>query len=210
MDGSESLRGDDFMQQLEFVIELQRNLFAIRPAAKIAVGEYSSQFTALTSSFLPASSLESLQNTTRDTVQSAELTFTASGILNVSTFFDDNGQGGNSVLVLLTDGRTTIEDQSNLAAARLALGARNIDAFFVGIGRSISTDELNMLAGGDTSRVITAADFDGLSGLNETLRDQIGDSCPDVTECTTTVTTTMTTSGTTSGTTTPCRVDKGK
>lgn len=159
IDGSESVRPQDFAAQVASVKNLAKSLLRRSLASRVTFGEYS---TAFMQSSQTLSSEDLVDDVTL--IQSFGVTQTATAILEAIRILDSiaapqrfQGAGEVSptkVLVLLTDGQTSQSDIGNLPRAISTLQSSAVQSVVIGVGDNLNQAELEMLALQRTDRVL--------------------------------------------------------
>lgn len=159
LDSSGSIGGENYKKEKIFAYDLAR-VFANRPTNRFGLTIFSSTVKTI---------VELANNWTQDQVNSEILnavymgyqTYTNLAIDSAVNQFEASVRGAVQKLVVITDGVSN-DPAATIASAQAAAGA-GIETFAVGIGSGISYAELLAIAGGDSSRVFTVDDFDGLT-----------------------------------------------
>lgn len=172
MDGSESVLDRDFESMRTFVQVLVDALDFDEALDEVFISEYSSAVTEFTNGFVRQ----------RMEAEQAVLQLQRSfGITNTGTALNaaadafETRMNRNSILVVLTDGRTSSNDLSNLATGAERLRSLGVTTYAIGLGIAVSPSELVQIAG-DARRVYQGS-FTDLLTISVSLLPMIRETC---------------------------------
>lgn len=212
IDGSESVSPSEFELQRQLLNDLALAIDARGIDAAFAVGEFSREFTLVSSAFDDATTFT--QTVVPSIVQSLQVTNTGTAIRDYLPFLQTQKRpGAREVIFLKTDGRVSRRDRPEFAAQVALLEEANIFRVALGLGvpSGTSTDELRAFSG-SAMQFYDKVDFTAAFGFISNFTESVLMACPTTTTPTSTPTTTTlpattspTTSPTTSGTTT-CQI----
>lgn len=211
VDGSESICSSRFDAVTAFLEVASDLLYERSPDAGIAIAEFSTTYTLATTYFANLSSV------VRSLPQSKGVTNTGTAIFQaVRTFLSDTRSKdfppfgvfeATKVLVVLTDGEPSTDDETSLRSAIDLLGPAGVTVIAIGLGSDVNQASLTAMAQGNTDNVFPEVPFMELNSLVTTLVDSMENLCPQPTVrrkvCgTTTASTSQSTTPSTSPTTT--------
>lgn len=145
MDASESILPVDFEAQTEYTKRVAEAILS-QAGARVAVGEFSTTAKFARDEF--TSDFPTIETDLGDLEQSEELTNTAAALQAAAQFFEDSsGTDRQKVLLVTTDGPTTLEDQANLPDALAQLDTADVNRVIIGFENDLNVTELALIAG---------------------------------------------------------------
>eukprot|EP00050_Salpingoeca_kvevrii_P011277 m.14163 g.14163 ORF g.14163 m.14163 type:complete len:2985 (-) comp3348_c0_seq1:299-9253(-) len=179
VDGSESVGEDDFARIKTFLGTLMDRLMIDDGTDRVAFIEYSHTVTVWSSSF--ATTQARAESDLASVEQSFGVTYTGTALLTAVSFLENHQrEDAQGMIVVLTDGRTSVENQDELAAAISALRNTDIAVIALGLGRLVDESELLEMTN-DADRVFPKVEIADLSTITDALTEAINDLCADIT-----------------------------
>lgn len=206
LDGSESVSNGEFQIALDFISSIARRTDRRSTDALFGFIEYSTGFRALATQ----EGINGFNTVVQTTTKSAGFTNTGTALNNALDILSASSRSlAVPVIVLITDGPTSMGDLPNLQTAVNRIRSSDMNVVAIGVGPGASDTELRMIAS-DPTRVFRSQ-FNDLMSLIPPVGDSVGQfcnpfGCPTTTMSstpTTTPATTTTPDPTTTPTTTP-------
>lgn len=174
IDGSESIPSDNFDKLKSFLVDFVTGL-----NHRVAFAEFSTNFTQVSRSFRTGSAALADINMLQ---QSDGLTFLGSALQAGLDFVArPRVPSRQGTVVVITDGRTSPSDQSQLQRALRQRDRQGTPIFTVGLGRGVDPEELIEISGSDGTSLF--GDFDNLDQLAMPLRELIDGICMQCKPC---------------------------